>query len=430
MPPRLRTCGFRLAMCVAVLACGAARLRAGEDEPKRRLKSDPTQEYYVYLPGNFDAAKRYWLFVAVHGLGGKGEGALGWAEFADEGQCIVVGPTFSGQYQMPTAKNEYGQKMIAIHKELSRQYKLQRKFFITGFSAGAQFAHRFTLECPQHVVGCAAHSAGSWSGPNARAKYVPFVVTCGEDDRQRIHMARNFADDLERKGYKVTTGWFKGVDHSMCEEARKLTKDLYWAATTGMTVEERGKAAKALEEGERLFKDGKFAEAYQVLAKLARGKRKSEFAERAASTLRQIAKLGGEKLAEIEEQSKTDVAAAIKALEKLQDDFKGFRVAKAAAQMLHKLKGGQGAETAPEPAAPDEPAETKPMPKPRPKPTTATTGTKSGQTAARWLSLARNFIANNKKDMARGYLKRIITRFPESDEAAEAKTLLMELEGT
>jgi len=419
----------RLRLAVCLLAVAACCARAGEDAPKRRLKSDPTQEYWVYLPGNFDAEKTYWLFVAVHGLGGNGEHALGWEKFADEGQCIVVGPTFGGNFQFPTAGNEYGKNTVAIFKELAHQYKLQRKFFLTGFSAGAQFAHRFALECPQYVVGCAAHSAGSWGEPNTKARYVPFVVTCGEDDKERIHIARNFADDLKRKGFKVTSAWFKGVGHSMCEEARKLTTDLYWSCTTGMTVEEREKIVKALEEGEKLFQDGKFAEACEVLAPLARAKQNSEFRARAHSTIRQIVRLGTDRLAEAQEQAKTDVDAAVAALEKLAEDFKGFRVARAAGEMAAKLKAGGSAETPTKPdpgdvAEPDEPV--KPDPQPTPRPTTATPAPQADQ-AARWLALARNFLANNRKAEAVRYLKLVVSKFPDSDEAEEAKGKLIEL---
>ena len=418
----------RLGFAACLLAVAACCARAGEEEPKRRLRSDPTQEYWVYLPGDFDAAKRYWLFVAVHGLGGNGENALGWAKFADEGRCIVVGPTFTGTYQFPKAGSGHGKALIEIVKELGKQYKLERKFFITGFSAGAQFAHRFTLECAQYVVGCAAHSAGSWGSPNTKARYVPFVVTCGEDDKSRIHIARNFADDLKRKGYKVTSAWYKGVAHSMCGEARELTRDLYWAATTGMTVEERDKATKLLEEGKKLFEDGQYAQALQALLPLARAKRENEFSERATSILRQASKLGAEKLAAIQEQAKTDPEAAAEALAQFQDAFKGFRVARAAAALLAQLKSGAGADpgTAPEVAS-DPPTEAKPQPEPPAKPSSATAGGQPTATAARWLALARNFLANDKKDMARSYLQRIIARFPDSNEATTAKEMLMEM---
>lgn len=416
----------RWRLAVAVLAATMALAHAAEEEPKRRLKSNPLQEYWVYLPSNFDPEKRYWLFVAVHGLDGKGQGALGWEKFADEGQCIVVGPTFVGGHQFPTATNEHGKNMVAIFKELSQQYKLQRKLFLTGFSAGAQFAHRFTFAFPQFVVGCAAHSAGSWSNPNSKARSVPFVVTCGEDDKTRINLARGFAVDLKGNGYKVTAAWYPTVAHSMCNEARELTQDLYWSSTTGMTVEERQKAVAALEEGEKLFNDGKFADAYQALITLTKAKRKNEFSERAASTLRQIAKLGAGRLADAEEQSKTDVDAAIKALEQMQDDFKGFRVARAAASLLTKLKGGAGP-TKPEPKVADKPDE-KPTEMASPSEPPKKAAPAQAAQAARWMRMAKNFLANKRKDAAKRYLEMVITQCPETDEAGEAKLMLMEME--
>jgi poly(3-hydroxybutyrate) depolymerase len=220
MIPKTMTRRLVLGLACVVMACVAASATAGEgaaklksdpkkeaartgDEP-RTLKSDPSQEYYLYLPANFDPAKRYWLFVGVHGLGGNGKGAMGWSSFAEEGQCIVVGPSFTGTYQFPANGSGAGKGMLGIFKELSHEYKLYPKAFLTGFSAGAQFVHRFTLENPQLVVACAAHSAGSWGMPNAKARGVPFVVTCGEDDKERLGLAKEFARDAKSKGFQVT----------------------------------------------------------------------------------------------------------------------------------------------------------------------------------------------------------------------------------
>jgi len=50
---------------------------------------------------------------------------------------------------------------------------------VSGFSGGAQFAHRFAFAHPERVRAVAAHSAGSYDPPPARARHLPFLVTVG-----------------------------------------------------------------------------------------------------------------------------------------------------------------------------------------------------------------------------------------------------------
>ena len=60
-----------------------------------------------------------------------------------------------------------------------------------GPSGGAQFAHRMMMKHPDLVIGCAAHSGGTWSTggscgkPNPQAAQVPFVLSCGEEDTRK-----------------------------------------------------------------------------------------------------------------------------------------------------------------------------------------------------------------------------------------------------
>jgi len=418
MIPKTMTRRLILGLACVVLACAAAPAFGSEEV--RKLKSDPSQEYYLYLPAKIDPAKKYWLFVGVHGLGGNGKGAMGWSSFAEEGQCIVVGPSFTGTFQFPTNGSGAGKGMLGIFKELSHEYKLYPKAFVTGFSAGAQFAHRFALENPQLVVGCAAHSAGSWGMPNAKARGVPFVVTCGEDDKERIGLAKEFARDAKSKGFQVSSAWFKGVGHSFCPDGQKMTKDLFWTSTTGMTIEQREEALADLGKADKLAAEGKPGEAAQAVRKLALSKRQNELTERAAALVKQIEKTGKEKLAEIREQAKTDVAAAVAAIEKLQQDFEGTRVASAAKDALQGLKGGAAA-----PPKKSETVEPKESTDPPPKKDTAAPpqDDKAKRDRTGWLRMAKNYIANGNSDRAIEFLSKVIDTYPDSDEAKEALAL-------
>ncbi len=400
---------------VAVCLSGLCLLAAAAENP-RKLKADPTQEYYVYLPKDHDPKKTYWLFVAVHGLGGDGKGALGWESFAEEGQCIVVGPSFKGEYQFPS--RGAGEKLKSILRELAKEFKFHPKVFITGFSAGAQFAHRFALENPHLVAGCAAHSAGSWANPPATARFVPFLVTCGLDDKEndRIGGARRFAQELEQKKFKVETMWFRGVAHAFCDEARSLTKEHYWSVTTGMTTTERKEAQEGLASAEAALKEGKYAEAAAAVKRLT--KLKGKHAEQADDITRRIEEAGKERLAKADEQAKADPAAAQAELEKIQEDFTGTRVAAGAVRRLAALKraakeASKGAGAAPE----AEPL----APKKEPSPAEINARCRS------WLDLARNYIANNKPAEARRQLLRIIEAYPDTEHAKTARRMLDEL---
>lgn len=395
---------------LAIVGTFSATIAAFGEELHRQLKRDPEQEYYVYLPRDFDSAKRYWLFVAVHGLGGNGRGALGWSRFADEGQCIVVGPTFTGTFQFPWKRSDTGKKMVAIFAELAKEYRLHRKLFLTGISAGAQFAHRFTLGAPRYVLACAAHSAGSWSAPSSRARGVPFLVTCGEDDTERIAIAKKFAGQLKGSRFRVATAWFEGVGHSLCAEARTRTNDFYWLATTGLTAEQREQALTDLEKAQGLVRDGDFATAVKLLRKLAGAKRKNQFTERAGAALSEIEKTGREKLAGINSRAEASPETAIADLEKLRDDFQGTKVSAAAGRALQRLKAGK-------PRTTTETGE-------RPKASASPAGEdRVRRECKRWLMMARNYIANGKPDMARRYLSKIIGTYPDREEAREAKKL-------
>jgi acetyl esterase/lipase len=409
-PTNAHTC---LILCIALagLAAGAAARKN-----PRKLKSDPNQEYYVYLPRDFDPERTYWLFVGVHGLGGNGKGALGWERFADEGQCIVLGPTFTGTFQFPS--KGAGEKMKAILRELAKQHKFQRKIFLTGFSAGAQFAHRFSLENPQLVVGCAAHSAGSWSSPSPKARTVPFLVTCGTADKQhdRIGIAKQFVRELQQKRFKVESKWFEGVGHSFCKEAREMTREFYWKLTTGMSPQERERIAGDLEKADKLISEGEYAEAAPLLKKIAASRRGTDYGERAAAAIRKIEKIGKERLAAADEQAKTDADAAIAALEKMQEDFKGTRVATAAARRLRTLQSASKAVSSPKQET-DEPGREPASPP----------ASKAESDCRRWMTMARNYVANRRPEKARQYLEKIVNTYPDSAHAEKARKMLREL---
>jgi hypothetical protein len=63
------------------------------------VKDKEGMDAWVYLPtAEPMPGKIYWLVVGVHGLGGKGKGAMGLSPWAVD-DVIVLGPSFVNGYQ-------------------------------------------------------------------------------------------------------------------------------------------------------------------------------------------------------------------------------------------------------------------------------------------------------------------------------------------
>ena len=112
--------------------------------------------------------------------------------------------------------------------ETQARYAIDRdRVFVTGFSGGAQFAHRFAFRYPSQICGVSVMSAGSYDPPPRRARLVPFAVSVGETDTERTALALWFARELKRAGYEVRYETFPGIGHHMSGDAIELTMDLF-----------------------------------------------------------------------------------------------------------------------------------------------------------------------------------------------------------
>lgn len=108
------------------------------------------------------------VLVHVHGTGGTGEDgfdaiAASVAEAFDH-DVLLIAPTFDVPYHflLPAAD----EALLHHLRQMAKQLPLHDRMLLTGFSGGAQFAHRFALQHPEHVHACACQSAGSWTTPD------------------------------------------------------------------------------------------------------------------------------------------------------------------------------------------------------------------------------------------------------------------------
>jgi predicted esterase len=166
------------------------------------------------------------VFVFVHGTGGSGRDCIKlWRGYADQDGFVAVCPQFQLGYQTLDGKED--EKLLAILDEVARQQATTSKAFVSGFSGGAQFAHRFAFAHPERVQAVAAHSAGWYDAPPQEARQIPFLVTVGLNDKKRIEWARWFTRSLKDAGYDAKLVEFEGVGHSLCEQAIQETMTFF-----------------------------------------------------------------------------------------------------------------------------------------------------------------------------------------------------------
>lgn len=213
--------------------------------------------HWLYTPTEKPVAGRtYWLVVGVHGAGGTGKGAGGvatWASHFDD--VIVLGPSFEQPKRDPSAPRpatmprdifqmsgpSHEAKLLELIAQVRKTWSLQPRLFLHGFSAGAQFTHRYAFRHPERVAAVSAHSGGSWAKLdgddriNPAANHILFAVSCGEEDRgsggppgtpPRIEGARRFAGQLLALGFAVEFKTWPGIGHQQTPEAKTLGRAL------------------------------------------------------------------------------------------------------------------------------------------------------------------------------------------------------------
>jgi len=232
------------------------------------------REYYLYTPDDLDKARTYWLVVGVHGANGNGKGAAGMAGWVKKGNVIVVGPSFPDGYQF--LMHDTDKQLQGIFADLQKEFHLYPKLFIYGFSGGSQFAHRFAMKYPEQVIGCSAHSGGTWTDSiNAKAAAVPFAISCGEADTKvhgplgRLEWCRKFAGKLQAADFYFKVRFWPGVGHSPSGGSSRMTADCFVLSTTGMHEDERQKVQAEIDAIKPLVDGGRFAEALEQIKELA-----------------------------------------------------------------------------------------------------------------------------------------------------------------
>lgn len=206
---------FVVSLCYLILICPPV-LAQTNGMLTQQLKSNPHQKYYLYLPKDYDASRKYPLFIGIHWAQGTAQQQINhWHNYTNRDQYILLCPQFKEGYQQLQHKEDH--MLIQIMDEVAAEFPYDaQKVYLAGCSGGGQFAHRFVLKHPQLIYASAILAAGSYSTfrPNPSLAKVKFFVGVGENDSQRVDITRQFAQSLLDNGNDVQFKIFPGLGHS------------------------------------------------------------------------------------------------------------------------------------------------------------------------------------------------------------------------
>lgn len=172
-------------------------------------------QFYYYIPEKVmkEKEKSHPLLGCIPYLSGRGEDFVipVFKEFAEEEGFVIISPSFvfdeknwesKTSYQYPSAWS--GEAFLRIVEKVKRTFEINiSKFYLYGFSAGAQFSLRFALWKPELCSAVSAHAGGGVVIPE---KYVDvkFFVSVGRDDTERVKIVENFYNKAKELGIDVT----------------------------------------------------------------------------------------------------------------------------------------------------------------------------------------------------------------------------------
>lgn len=178
-------------------------------------------EFYYYIPASVLSEKEvaHPVLICVPGLSGRGESAVtsDFKQFADREGFVIIAPSFvydaadwasRTSYQFPEIWS--GNALLHIIDKVKGKNSLTiSKFYLHGFSAGAQFVLRFALWKPELCAACAAHAPGGTVIPDNYCG-VKFMISVGKEDTDRIAKAEAFYNNAKALGIDVDYREYEG----------------------------------------------------------------------------------------------------------------------------------------------------------------------------------------------------------------------------
>lgn len=140
--------------------------------------------YFLYVPKDYYSRDSLDLLVLIHqSRRNASEIRIPFISFAQEHSCIILAPLFpiapndprdSAGYKLLKGNDvRYDKIVLSMIDEVAARYTRVNvdRFFLFGFSGGAQFAHRFAYLYPQRLKALACGAPGSQTLPDETRSY-------------------------------------------------------------------------------------------------------------------------------------------------------------------------------------------------------------------------------------------------------------------
>ena len=211
---------------IAIFAWVAVRNSAPKD-PAQYKHVQPV-EYYLYVPEDYSADQEWPLFIHIHGAGGSGlECWQLWQSYADKEGFILLCPSVPG-YSYGFRQDVGENTVWSAVGEISKEYRIRKRMFLAGFSAGAYFIQGFTYHYPQYVSGLSILSSGFYIRPNLFPEVIPMAVIIGDQDNaEAVKTSQMFVTGLRDFGFDIQYEVMNGVGHAVTKDGVNLTLELF-----------------------------------------------------------------------------------------------------------------------------------------------------------------------------------------------------------
>lgn len=194
-------------------------------DPTPYLHRSPVT-HYLYVPKNYTADHEWPLFVGVHSGGESGVDCWNlWQAYADEEGFILACPSIPGDgggfYQ------DVGEVMVNGSIENARNnYRVKKKVFLAGYSAGAYFIQGYAYHYPEFVSGLAILSTGyTLIGLEAN---IPILLVSGQVEYpESVKANDDFYKYMVNKGADIEYHISPGINYWVTDEAKKMTIELF-----------------------------------------------------------------------------------------------------------------------------------------------------------------------------------------------------------
>src|SRR5688572_24572297 len=143
----------------------------------RALRNDPTTEYYCFAPASSKEGSR--VLTVIHGISRRAlDYAQIFAPYCEDHGVVLLVPHFAEHHRDFQRLGRQGRGPRAdeiLHQCLSEVGSLTganvAEIYLFGYSAGAQFGHRYVMAHPHRVAGAVLAASGWYTFPDAEQRF-------------------------------------------------------------------------------------------------------------------------------------------------------------------------------------------------------------------------------------------------------------------